>query len=77
MRVIDIAGRLQTAGTWAKTAEAEADAQALLRHTRAGLRRMLDGCEQFHVDPMAVPVDDDGTEEVRQAFEMAPLTGQA
>lgn len=59
MRVVDIAGRLQTAGTWAETAEAEADAQALLRHTRAGLRRMLAGNEAFHVDQMATPLIDE------------------
>lgn len=56
MRVIDIAGRLQTAGTWDETAQAEAAAQARLRATRAGLRRMIDGNEAFHVDPMAAPV---------------------
>lgn len=56
MRVIDIAGRLQTAGTWDDTAKHEAAAQARLRATRAGLRAMLAGNEQFHVDPMSAPM---------------------
>jgi hypothetical protein len=72
MRVIDIAGRLQTAGTWEKTAESEADAQALLRHTRAGLRRMLDGNEAFHVDPMATHgMTDDEAAMLRQFDQLA------
>lgn len=40
----------------------EAELQARIVSDRVALRRMLDGGERFHVDPMATPIDDDGTD---------------
>lgn len=56
-------GMLETIGA----PDLETELQARIVADRVALRRMLDGGERFHVDPMAAPIDDDGTDDAIDA----------